>query len=56
MDKKQMLKDGLKKKTVYLLVGKDINGKEHFTVVEDLDIANLYKTGEDVRPVTMFMK
>lgn len=56
MDKKQMLKDGLKKKTVYLLVGKDINGKEHFTVVEDLDIAKAYKNGEDVRPVTMFTK
>lgn len=56
MDKKQMLKDGLKKKTVYLLVGKDINGKEHFTVIEDLEMAKLYKTSENVRPVTMFIK
>lgn len=56
MDKKQMLKDGLKKKTVYLLVGKDINGKEHFTVVEDLEIAKKYKTSENVQPVTMLIK
>ena len=56
MNRKQMLKDGLNKKTVYILVGKDISGKEHFTIVEDLDVANKYKNGEDVRPVTMFIK
>ena len=56
MDTKQMLKDGFVKKQVVILVSKDCNGKEHFVVVDTLDHAKEYKTGESVRLSTMYVK
>ena len=56
MDVKQMLKDGFVKKTVAVLIGKDINGKEHIIVVDTPEHAKEYKTGEDMRLATMYVK
>ena len=57
MDKKKLLQNGLQKKQVYLVVTKDINGKEHFQVTETLDIAKEYKSTDDkIMPVTMYVK
>ena len=55
MDKKKMLKDGLNKKQVFIVISKDINGKEHFTVIEDLELVKKYKnSSEKVCPVSYF--
>ena len=57
MDKKQMLQDGYKKEIVYIVVSKDINGKEHFIVVDNLDTVKKYKnSSEKVCPVSLFYK
>ena len=57
MDKKQMLKDNLNKKQVFIVISKDINGKEHFTVVEDLELVKKYKnSSEKIYPVSYFFR
>ena len=56
MDAKQMLKDGFVKKTVAILIQRDRNGKEHIIVVDTPEHAKLYKTGEDMRLATMYIK
>lgn len=57
MDIKQMLKDGYSKKQLYLVISKDINGKTHFTILDNLEIAKKYKSSsEQVQPVTMLTK
>ena len=57
MDKKKLLQNGLKKKQVYLVVTKDINGKEHFQVAETLNIVKQYKsTNDKIMPVTMYIE
>ena len=57
MDKKQMLQDGYQKKQLYLIMSKDINGKEHFIVMEDLNEDKKYKSSSDqVQPISMFVK
>ena len=57
MNKKQMLQDGYQKKQLYLIMSKDINGKEHFIVMEDLNEVKKYKSSSDqVQPISMFVK
>ena len=57
MDKKQLLKDGFVKMQKFLIITKDINGKEHFCVLDDLEITKKYKTSDDIiQPVTMYVK
>ena len=57
MNIKQMLKDGYSKKQLYLIISKDINGKTHFTILDNLEIAKKYKSSsEQVQPVTMLTK
>lgn len=56
MDAKQMLKDGFVKKPVAILIQRDRNGKEHIIVVDTPEHAKLYKTGEDMRLATMYVK
>ena len=56
MDTKKMLQDGFIKKTVAVLISKDINGKEHIIVVDTPEHAKEYKTGEDMRLATMYVK
>ena len=56
MDTKKMLQDGFVKKTVAILIQKDRNGKEHILVVDTPEHAKLYKTGEDMRLATMYIK
>ena len=57
MDKKQMLQNGYQKKQLYLIISKDINGKEHFIVMEDLNEVKKYKSSSDqVQHVSMFIK
>ena len=56
MDTKKMLQDGFIKKTVAILIQKDRNGKEHILVVDTPEHAKLYKTGEDMRLATMYVK
>jgi hypothetical protein len=56
MDTKQMLKDGFVKKQVAILISKDRNGKEHFVVIDTPEHAKEYKTWEDMRLATMYIK
>lgn len=56
MDAKKMLQDGFVKKTVAILIQKNRNGKEHILVVDTPEHAKLYKTGEDMRLATMYVK
>lgn len=56
MDTKKMIQDGFKKVQVAILVQKDRNGKEHLIVVDTLKHAKEYKTNEDLRLATMFVK
>jgi hypothetical protein len=56
MDAKQMLKDGFVKKQVVILIHRDRNGKEHFIVVDTPEHAKEYKTWEDMRLATMYVK
>jgi hypothetical protein len=56
MDTKQMLKDGFAKKQVVILINKDRNGKEHFIVIDTPEHAKEYKTWEDMRLATMYIK
>ena len=57
MDVKQMLKDGFVKKQVVILIDRDsYSGKEHILVVDTPEHAKLYKTGEDMRLATMYVK
>ena len=56
MNTKQMLKDGFVKKQVAILIGRDINGKEHITVIDTAEHAKYYKTEESMRLATMYVK
>ena len=52
-----MLQDGYQKKQLYLIMSKDINGKEHFIIMEDLNEVKKYKSSSDqVQPISMFVK
>ena len=57
MDVKQMLKDGFVKKQVAILIERDTySGKEHFIVIDTPEHAKEYKTWEDMRLATMYIK
>ena len=56
MDSKQMLKDGFVKKQVVILVQRDRNGKEHLVIIDTPEHAKMYKSGEDMRLATMYIK
>ena len=57
MDKKQLLKDGFIKVQKFLVMTKDINGKEHSCIFDDLDVAKKYKSsGDKIQPITMYVK
>lgn len=57
MDKKQLLKDGFVKVQKFLIITKDINGKEHFCILDDLEDAKKYKSSDDkMQPITMYVK
>jgi hypothetical protein len=57
MDVKQMLKDGFVKKQVVLLIDKDsYSGKEHIVVIDNMEHAKEYKTNENIRLATMYIK
>jgi hypothetical protein len=53
---KQMLKDGFVKKQVAILVERDYNGKEHLVIIDTPEHAKMYKSGEDMRLATMYVK
>ena len=53
---KQMLQDGFVKKQVAILVQRDINGKEHLVIIDTPEHAKMYKSGEDMRLATMYIK
>ena len=57
MDKKQLLKDGFAKMQKFLIITKDINGKEHFYIFDNLEVAKKYKSSDDkIQPITMYLK
>lgn len=56
MDAKKMLQDGFTKKQVAILIQRDRNGKEHLIVIDTPEHAKEYKTGEDMRLATMYVK
>lgn len=57
LDTKKMLQDGFKKKTVFIIPNKDVNGKQHLQIVDTLEHAKAYKCIDDtVQQVTMFYK
>lgn len=56
MDAKKMLQDGFTKKQVVILIQRDRNGKEHLIVIDTPEHAKEYKTGEDMRLATMYVK
>ena len=56
MDTKKMLTDGFRKVQVAVVIHKDINGKEHITVVDTIDNAKMYKGSDELRLATMFIK
>lgn len=56
MDTKKMLQEGFTKKQVAILIQRDRNGKEHLVVIDTPEHAKLYKTGEDMRLATMYVK
>lgn len=57
LDTKKMLQEGFKKVTVAVITTKDINGKEHITIVDTLEHAKEYKASSDVvKLATMFIK
>lgn len=57
MDIKQMLKDGYHKEQLYLIISKDINGKTHFLVVEDIDTVKKYKSSSNqVQQISILKK
>lgn len=56
MDTKKMLQNGFEKIQVAVLIGKDHNGKTHIVVVDTPEHAKEYKSGEDMRLATMYVK
>lgn len=56
MDAKKMLQDGFTKKQVAILIQRDRNGKEHLIVIDTPEHAKEYKTGEDMRLATMYIR
>ena len=56
MHVKKMLQDGFTKKQVAILIPRDRNGKEHLIVIDTPEHAKEYKTGEDMRLATMYIK
>ena len=56
MDAKKMIQEGFTKKQVAILIQRDRNGKEHLIVIDTPEHAKEYKTGEDMRLATMYVK
>ena len=56
MDTKKMLQNGFVKTQVAILISKDRNGKEHMVVVDTPEHAKEYKSSEDMRLATMYVK
>lgn len=56
MNTKKMLQDGFEKTQVAILIGKDRNGKEHIVVIDTPEHAKEYKSSEDMRLATMYVK
>ena len=56
MNAKKMLQDGFVKTQVAILIYKDRNGKEHLVVVDTPEHAKEYKTSEEMRLATMYVK
>lgn len=56
MDTKKMLQDGFEKTQVAILIYKDRNRKEHIIVVDTPEHAKEYKTSEEMRLATMYIK
>lgn len=56
MDAKKMLQDGFVKTQVAILIYKDHNGKKHLIVVDTPEHAKEYKTSEEMRLATMYVK
>jgi hypothetical protein len=57
MNKKQLLKDGFVKVQKFLIITKDMNGKEHFCILDNLETAKKYKFSDDkIQPVIMYVK
>ena len=57
MDKKQLLKDGFVKIQKFLVITKDMNGKEHFCVFDTLEDIKKYKSSSDkIQPISMYVK
>ena len=41
----------------FLVITKDINGKEHFCILDNLEAAKKYKSSDDkMQPITMYTK
>ena len=52
-----MLKNGFEKKTVALVISRDsYSGKLHYIVVDSIENAKEFKTGETIQQVTMYCK
>ena len=51
-----MIQEGFTKKQVAILIQRDRNGKEHLIVIDTPEHAKEYKTGEDMRLATMYVK
>ena len=57
MNTKEMLKNGFEKKTVALVISRDsYSGKQHYVVVDSIENAKEFKTGESIQQVTMYFK
>ena len=57
MNTKEMLKNGFEKKTVALVISRDYySGKLHYIVVDSIENAKEFKTGESIQQVTMYFK
>lgn len=58
MNTKEMLKNEFKKKTVALVISRDpyYTNKKHFIVVDSIEHAKEFKTGETIQQVTMYYK
>ena len=51
-----MLQDGFIKTQVAILISKDRNGKSHTVIVDTPEHAKEYKTSEEMRLATMYIK
>jgi hypothetical protein len=55
MDTKRMERDGFIKKPVVVIIERDCNGKEHIVVIDTMEHAKYYSSGEK-RQATMYVK